>query len=583
MIILLDDLIKKYNIKINGIIHVGAHECEEIIYYDKYIERNKVLWIEAQEEKVAFSKKKYENILIERAIVSDKIEIVTFNVANNGQSSSILELDLHKIHYPYIEYTQSYNVQTNTLKNIISKYDHIPFNFMNLDIQGVELNALKGMEEQLENIDYIYTEVNRKCLYKDCALIDDIDEYVKQFNFIRVETRWTNSDWGDAFYIKENKYIKKDKYVIFKPSGRLGNAIFIYLASVFMCIKHNLKYILDEDYHCNCSGVDEKYEYYKGVDHINDDVTCVYNESIWRKTKALAEDFRGNSVDVVEGVQNIMHHSDMNDKVLCFNTLGYLKNNINLHNLQSNQYINNETGHGLFVKNNITITDENFLYFLDKNVSHTNIIMYGQFQFDQIFLEYKIDILQFIEQNKNIHYIKTDRQQKFLIKDIVDDVVLPQSKIYDIVIHIRLGDFNGRPDFIEYEYYEKLFETIDFLKRPVFTKSEGAGERWKKICIVIEHVTNENDKRFLEKCINWFETKNIPIHIESNELLIDFNIMKQTKILVCSMSTLSWMAAYFSKILEKCYMPNYILYGERKNQTFKKPIENTVLYDVKST
>ena len=550
MIILLDDLIKKYNIKINGIIHVGAHECEEIIYYDKYIERNKVLWIEAQEEKVAFSKKKYENILIERAIVSDKIEMVTFNVANNGQSSSILELDLHKIHYPYIEYTQSYNVQTNTLKNIISKYDNIPFNFMNLDIQGVELNALKGMEEQLENIDYIYTEVNRKCLYKDCALIDEIDEYVKQFNFIRVETRWTDSDWGDAFYIKENKYIKKDKYVIFKPSGRLGNAIFIYLASVFMCIKHNLKYILDEDYHCNCNcsgDVAEKYEYYKGVDHINDDVTCVYNESI----------------------QNIMHHSDMNDKVLCFNTLGYLKNNINLHNLQSNQYINNETGHGLFVKNNITITDNNFLYFLDKNVSHANIIMYGQFQFDQIFLEYKIDILQFIEQNKNSHYIKTDRQQTFLIKDIVDDVVLPQSKIYDIVIHIRLGDFNGRPDFIEYEYYEKLFESIDLYD--------------KKICIVIEHVTNENDKRFLEKCINWFETKNIPIHIESNELLIDFNIMKQTKILVCSMSTLSWMAAYFSKILEKCYMPNYILYGERKNQTFKKPIENTVLYDVKST
>ena len=396
--------------------------------------------------------------------------------------------------------------------------------------------------------------------------------YVKQFNFIRVETRWTDSDWGDAFYIKENKYIKKDKYVIFKPSGRLGNAIFIYLASVFMCIKHNLKYILDEDYHCNCNcsgDVAEKYEYYKGVDHINDDVTCVYNESIWRKTKALAEDFRGNSVDVVEGVQNIMHHSDMNDKVLCFNTLGYLKNNINLHNLQSNQYINNETGHGLFVKNNITITDNNFLYFLDKNVSHANIIMYGQFQFDQIFLEYKIDILQFIEQNKNSHYIKTDRQQTFLIKDIVDDVVLPQSKIYDIVIHIRLGDFNGRPDFIEYEYYEKLFESIDLYD--------------KKICIVIEHVTNENDKRFLEKCINWFETKNIPIHIESNELLIDFNIMKQTKILVCSMSTLSWMAAYFSKILEKCYMPNYILYGERKNQTFKKPIENTVLYDVKST
>ena len=52
------------------------------------------------------------------------------------------------------------------------------------------------------------------------------------------------------------------------------------------------------------------------------------------------------------------------------------------------------------------------------------------------------------------------RNNTYLIKDILDDVILEPSKLYDIVIHIRLDDFNGRPDFIEFEYYEKLFSNI---------------------------------------------------------------------------------------------------------------------------
>jgi glycosyl transferase family 25 len=60
--------------------------------------------------------------------------------------------------------------------------------------------------------------------------------------------------------------------------------------------------------------------------------------------------------------------------------------------------------------------------------------------------------------------------------------------------------------------------------------------------------------------------------------------MKQVKILVCSMSTLAWTAAYLSKKLEQCYMPNYNFYKtERPFVYFRKPIENTILYKVKTT
>jgi FkbM family methyltransferase len=202
MLINLDLLFQKYNIDFKGILHVGAHECEEIYAYEKYISRNKILWIDALQDKVELSRQKYSDILIEQAVVSDKYEIVKFNRSNNGQSSSILELGLHKVFHPQVWYTESFSCETKLLKDIICKYD-IPYNFINLDIQGAELKALKGMEEYLPNIDYIYTEVNSDYVYKDCALIGELDEYLGKFGLKRVETEWCGDcKWGDAFYIR---------------------------------------------------------------------------------------------------------------------------------------------------------------------------------------------------------------------------------------------------------------------------------------------------------------------------------------------------------------------------------------------
>lgn len=202
MLISLHDLVQKYNINFKGILHVGAHECEELGDYEKYISRNKILWVEALIDKVQLNKSRYPNLLIEQAVVSDKVEIVKFNRSNNGQSSSILEFGLHETFHPHVHYVDSYQVETKMLNQILPKYN-IDFNFLNLDIQGVELKALKSMEEYLFNVDYIYTEVNSDYVYKDCGLITEIDEYLKPFGLERVETKWCEDfRWGDAFYIR---------------------------------------------------------------------------------------------------------------------------------------------------------------------------------------------------------------------------------------------------------------------------------------------------------------------------------------------------------------------------------------------
>ena len=202
MLIPLHDLVKKYNIKFKGILHVGAHECEEIKDYEIHLPRNQILWIEALPGKVEFSKNKYPNVLIENAVVSDIIETVRFNVSNNGQSSSILDFGLHSTFHPQVHYVTCFEVKTKLLKNILPNYN-INYNFLNLDIQGAELKALKGMEEYLNNVDYIYTEVNSDYVYKGCALIGELDDYLLHFGLHRVETKWTDCKWGDAFYIRK--------------------------------------------------------------------------------------------------------------------------------------------------------------------------------------------------------------------------------------------------------------------------------------------------------------------------------------------------------------------------------------------
>lgn len=203
MLIPLDDLVQKYGVQFTGILHVGAHECEEIVEYDKYLRRDCVLWIEAMSDKVEFCKARFPDILIEQAVVSDCEDSVVFHISNNGQSSSILDLGTHTVHHPHIHYVGNYECVTQRLDSILEKYT-IPFNFINIDIQGAELKALKGMD--LSSIQYIYTEVNSDYVYKGCCLVSEIDEYLGQFGFKRVETSWYNdvAGWGDALYVKQD-------------------------------------------------------------------------------------------------------------------------------------------------------------------------------------------------------------------------------------------------------------------------------------------------------------------------------------------------------------------------------------------
>ena len=77
-------------------------------------------------------------------------------------------------------------------------------NFLTLDVQGFELEVLKGFGNKLNEVEFIFTEINTKQLYKDNALVTDLDHYLEKFNFVRVITNVDSFNFfGDAFYVKK--------------------------------------------------------------------------------------------------------------------------------------------------------------------------------------------------------------------------------------------------------------------------------------------------------------------------------------------------------------------------------------------
>lgn len=212
MLITIKELYDKFNIKINGILHIGAHTCEELSDYLKVgVTNDNIYWVEALEKIVTKNKQQIPNINIYQAVISDvDDEEITFNITKNehtgdSQSSSILDFGTHEKHHPQVKVIDKIKLKTSRMDTVIKKnnINMKNVNFVNLDIQGVELKALKSMESYLHNIDYIYTEVNTEEVYKNCDKMQDITDYLSIFNFKLVDARiYKQFGWGDAFYMK---------------------------------------------------------------------------------------------------------------------------------------------------------------------------------------------------------------------------------------------------------------------------------------------------------------------------------------------------------------------------------------------
>ena len=216
MYIPIQEIISRHKAEIKGIIHLGAHLGEEAKdYHEAGIE--KLIWVEGNPALIGALKQNvssYPQNQVVNLLISDKDNSpVTFNVTAFSQSSSILELGITKeIHNTNI--IERVPLTAHRLDSFITQNDvNINnYNFLNIDLQGYELVAMKSMGKYLDHMDWVYTEVNVKPLYKNCALLYQVDLFLLDKGFERVEIFMTTHFWGDALY-RRKKLTGKDLWL----------------------------------------------------------------------------------------------------------------------------------------------------------------------------------------------------------------------------------------------------------------------------------------------------------------------------------------------------------------------------------
>lgn len=208
MLLNFKELKAKYNMNISGIIHIGAHYGQEV---SDYIENgvSNIILFEPVKNTFKILCQRMENLNVDIklhniALGSSVKKTMMYISDNEGQSSSILQPVLHLSHHPDVYFPDTEEVNVDILDN----YDCNNHNCICMDVQGYELEVLKGASKTLKNINYVYCEVNRDEVYENNAYIENIDEFLNYYNFKRVETCWDGGIWGDALYVKEKKKFK---------------------------------------------------------------------------------------------------------------------------------------------------------------------------------------------------------------------------------------------------------------------------------------------------------------------------------------------------------------------------------------
>lgn len=200
------NIVTKYNIKFEQVVHVGAHWGQE---YDAYIRygAKEIVFIEPCRRAFHILEDKFynnQNVRIINCACGDtdgEMDMFTGDYSiNSGMSNSLLKPAKHLRIHPEVAFTNTETVRVRTLDFVLLPV--FKSDLLVLDCQGYEGRVLKGATETLKNVKYILTEVNKTDVYENCTLVEEMDELLKDFT--RVETgKWIQDSWADAYYCRK--------------------------------------------------------------------------------------------------------------------------------------------------------------------------------------------------------------------------------------------------------------------------------------------------------------------------------------------------------------------------------------------
>lgn len=196
---------------ITGVLHCGAHTGEEAPQYAAAGHKH-VLWIEGNKDVIEELRENvvlYPHNAVRQAMLWSRPGPKTFFVTNNVVSSSLLPLKEHSEFYPDVTLEEVNLYDCTTLKHLLGDVGGVKhwmhLNFWNLDLQGAELEVLRGAGDTLDRCDYLLTELSFVETYEGCALEPEVTSYLNDMGFMRFVVAKSKNGMGAGLYVRRNK------------------------------------------------------------------------------------------------------------------------------------------------------------------------------------------------------------------------------------------------------------------------------------------------------------------------------------------------------------------------------------------
>jgi FkbM family methyltransferase len=210
---LLKHLVLNAGLVVKSVIHCGAHLAQERYYYES-IGAEKIVWIEGSpvifegltqslNNDLVGRKLKAKHVPINALLYSeDGIKIKLHGFSNNGESNSIFRAaDAFKARWPLISETGiDDQLVSTTLDTIFQSDESGGVDLLVLDLQGAEIEVLRGGLQTLTAAKAVICEVSKLQVYEGGALYTDVVSFMKSAGFIDMHRSHT---CGDLLFVKK--------------------------------------------------------------------------------------------------------------------------------------------------------------------------------------------------------------------------------------------------------------------------------------------------------------------------------------------------------------------------------------------
>lgn len=185
---------------VTGVLHVGAHTGEEADLYQRH-GIDKVTWIEADptlKGKLEANVAQFPGHRVIMSAVGSHPHRGQFHrTSNAGASSSLKPLAEHSEIWPDVLVDSVDDIQVTTLDLLHNEHDFRGHNLWVLDVQGSEVDALRGASTSLAIADYVLCEFTGP-MYQRGSYLSDIDAFMTDFT---AATVWvSDAGFGEVFY-----------------------------------------------------------------------------------------------------------------------------------------------------------------------------------------------------------------------------------------------------------------------------------------------------------------------------------------------------------------------------------------------